>query len=561
MAIERRKFLKQVLAGSALTIGAAGLRPFELLARNPSGNQLRMLPDLKGSILNVAPTVNQLLPGTKTQVYGVNGSYLGPTVRLNRGESFNVQMQNRLIDEDLIIHWHGLHTSEEMDGHPRYAVGSGEDYNYNFVVNQRAGTYWYHSHTDMLTGPQVYKGIAGMFIVHDEEEQGLGLPSGKYDVPLVLQDKRVTSEFELDYQLSPIDKIHGWQGDTILTNGTPDAQLDVDRTLYRFRLLNGSNARVFLVGFEDERSFHLIATDGGLLEKSVEMSSLYLPPGGRAEILVDFSNDQLDTRLLLQTLQFWGEATPGTRQGKKADLLCCNVVGSSSSGGVIPQTLSTIEKYNPEDAKHTRLFRMHTFEGHHAINSLVFEMNRVDFEVPMGELEIWEFFNPTQFFHPMHIHATQFQTLDRNGSVDNVRPEEQGWKDMVLLFPQERVRVLVRFDKHPGVFMLHCHNLEHEDDGMMMNFRVAPPSSVEADSHNNGGVQVFPNPARTRTRLTFPPKPVERPMKLIDLSGKSILNYVVFPGITSIEIDLRSIPSGTYWCRLENEGVRLNVLP
>ena len=556
MPMNRRTFLKGTLAASGVAAAVSWIRPYALLAVPDDSHPLRFIPDLEGEILTVAPVRFPLRPGGDSAVYGVNGSYLGPTIRLNRGDRFRVKMENRLTDEDLIIHWHGIFAPEEMDGHPRHAVGPGEDYDYDFTVDQRAGTYWYHSHTDMLTGPQVYKGVAGLFIVHDVEEKGLGLPSGDYDIPLVLQDKRVTPDFELDYSPAPLDIMRGWQGDTILANGRPNARLDVERTLYRFRLLNASNARVFLVGFDDGRTFHLIGSDGGLLEEPVEVESFYLSPAGRAEILVDFSEDEIGSAPLLRSLLFFDEAFPGSRQGTEADLLCFNITADGSSGGAVPATLSTIEPYNPDDVLRTRSFRFHMFDGQHAINDKLFMMDQVEFEVPMEELEIWELVNPTQLIHPIHVHGTQFQVLDRNGNKD-LLPEDHGWKDTVILFPHDQVRVLIRFDAHPGVFMLHCHNLEHEDDGMMMNFRVTPSSSVAEGKEAEGGLSASPNPVRRETTIRFAPARGERWLSVVDLHGRMVVRQAIPSGSDSFFLDMSELPPGTYWCRLGEATVRL----
>lgn len=558
MTSSRRSFLKKIAAAAALSV--SGPRLFgPLLRAQPRalGNTLRILADLDGTVLTGAPVMAELQPGVQTAVYGLNGSYLGPTIRLNSGDRFSVQLQNRLVDEDLILHWHGLFAPEDMDGHPRHAVGPGENYDYDFLVNQRAGTYWYHSHTDMITAPQVYKGLAGLFIVHDDEEQGLGLPAGEYDVPLVVQDKRVTPEFQLEYAPTQVDVMRGWQGDTILVNGTPDATFSAAQTLYRFRLLNGANARVWKIGFSDNRRFHLIASDGGLLEQPIEIDSFFLPPGARAEILVDFSADQLNSEVLLQSLSFEGESIVGTRQGKPADLMRICVEREASSGGMVPETLSSIEHLDPLAAIRTRDFRTHMVDGQHAINDLVFSMNRVDFDVPMNELEIWEFFNPSQSIHPMHVHGVHFQVVERNGMAENVWPEERGWKDTVLLFPFDRVRVALRFDAHPGIFMLHCHNLEHEDDGMMMNFRVTPPSSVAEQNTTFRHLQAHPNPVSSQTTVRFKAESRSRTLTLVDQRGNLVLQHNVPAHVEHVSLDLSHVAAGSYWCKIGTEALRL----
>ena len=558
MTSSRRSFLKKMTAATALSL--TGPRLFSpLLRARPlaSGNPLNIPAELAGTVLTGAPAMVELQPGVQTAVYGLNGTYLGPTIRVNRSDGFAVQLQNRLADEDLILHWHGLFAPEDMDGHPRHAVGPGENYDYDFVVNQRAGTYWYHSHTDMITGPQVYKGLAGLFIVHDQAELGLGLPSGEYDLPLIVQDKRVTPDFQFEYAPTPIDVMRGWQGDTILVNGTPDAVFSASQTLYRFRLLNGANARVWKIGFSDDRNFHLIAGDGGLLEQPIEIDSLFLPPGARAEILVDFSDDQMNSEVLLQSQEFDGESIAGTRQGKPADLMRICVESDASSGGVIPETLSSIEQLDPLDVVRTREFRTHMLDGQHAINDLIFGMNRIDFDVAMYELEAWEFFNPSQAIHPMHVHGVHFQVVERNGSIDNVWPEEQGWKDTVLLFPFDRVRVLLRFDRYPGVFMLHCHNLEHEDDGMMMNFRVTPPSSVAGLDRTSQYLQAYPNPVSGRTTLRFKAESRARKLALVDMRGNSVLHQTIPAQTEQVSLDLSGVAAGSYWCKVGTESLKI----
>lgn len=561
MKTSRRSFIKKSAAAAAVTLAGRTLFPSFLRARTgAAGNPLRMLPDFTGGALTAAPGTAELRPGSLTDIYGLNGSYLGPTIRVRNGDTFAAQLRNRLADEDLILHWHGLFAPEAMDGHPHYAIGPGENYDYSFPIFQRAATCWYHSHTDMMTAPQVYKGLAGLFIIHDDEEQGLGLPAGEYDVALVIQDKRVTDDFQFEYKPTSVDKMRGWQGDTILVNGTPDALLSVAPTLYRFRLLNGANARVWKIGFADGRSFHLIAGDGGLLDAPIEVDSFFLPPGARAEILVDFSGDAPGAQPLLQSLEYEsGESVPGTRQGKPADLIGFPVERPGNSGGSIPQTLSTVPRLEPAAAVRTRNFMTHMFDGRHAINDLVFEMMRIDFEVPMGELEMWEFFNPSQQIHPMHVHGVHFQVVSRNGSPQ-VMPEERGWKDTVLLFPYDRVQVLLRFDAYPGMFMLHCHNLEHEDDGMMMNFRVTPPSSVNETDRSTGALRAWPNPASERTVLRFAPASNERELVVADELGRTVMRRMIPAGSDRANLRVSSLASGRYWCRIGSEAVMLAVV-
>ena len=569
MSSSRRTFLKTATLASAGIVGSSLLPSQRLGAAVPpnrsgagraAATTLRIPPTLTSNVLRGAPTTAQIFGGAETAIYGLNGGYLGPTIELDRGDEFVVRMENGLPDEDLILHWHGLLAPSEMDGHPHQAVGPGEHYDYRYRVNQRAATYWYHPHTDELTGPQVYKGMAGLYIVHDEEERALPIPHGAYDIPLVLQDRRVSENNELIYELTPIEIMRGWQGDTILTNGVPEAELDVERTRYRFRLLNGANARVFRIGLSDDRTFQLIANGGGLLEAPIELNALFLPPGDRAEILVDFSSETEGEAIDLLSLEFFEEFTPGSRQGNPARLLRCNVGGTGPTPPALPQTLSSIPRLRAEDALRSRAFRLHMFEGKHAINDKIFSPMRIDFRVPKDDLEIWEFTNPTQVLHPMHVHGVQFQVLDRNNDPNDVWPEDTGWTDTVLLLPTSSARVLVRFSAHPGMFMLHCHNLEHEDDGMMMNFMVDEESGVDGRDTRRGDVLAVVPDGAGSFRATFGATAREREITVSDLNGRLVARQPVLPGSRSLRVSLPSASTGPLFVMLEHEGAKV-MLP
>jgi len=370
-----------------------------------------------------------------------------------------------------------------MDGNPRDAVPAGGSYEVEFPVSQRAGTYWYHAHTDTLTGKQVYQGLAGFFIVEDPAEDALGLPKGEFDVPLLIQDRVSNAGHTLAYSPMMDDMVLGYLGDVTTVNGVPNASLSVTRSLYRFRLLNGSNARVFRIALGDNAPFKLIANDAGLLAAPIEVTSLYLAPGNRAEILVDFASFPHGSIVELKSLAFTGDMTMGSTQGTARTLM--RFVGQHvGNEGTAPSTLVPFAPHDLAAAKRTRQFMITMPGGGHGgghgggmsadlINGLVYEMNRTDFTVPFGELEIWEFQNMAEHMHPMHPHGALFQVVSRSTSP-TLLPEDTGWKDTILVRPGETVRTLVKFDAHEGAFVLHCHNLEHEDGGMMLNFDVSP---------------------------------------------------------------------------------------
>ncbi len=555
--MRRRRFIKGVAVASAAVAGGSIVRPRTLRAQR-GANTLPIPRVFDGTRLTAAPGSAQIFEGRATDIYGLNGTYLGPMIEIDRGEEFAVTMENGLPEQDLILHWHGLLVPSAMDGHPHQAVGPGATYDYRYSVDQRAGTYWYHPHTDLITGPQVYRGLAGLYIVHDEEERGLSLPSGPYDVPLILQDKQVSDQNQWVYSLSRQEIMRGVQGDTMLVNGTSDAELRVEKTRYRFRLLNAANARVFLLAFDDGRPFHLIASDGGLLSAPVEVEEFYLPPGGRAEILVDFSDDQTDARLKLVSREYAEEFFPGSRQGKPAELMSVVIGADGPVPSALPTTLASVEPLIEEDALRTRRFTLSHAGQSHTINDLVFEKSRIDFTVPINELEIWEFVNGTQNIHPMHLHGVQFQILDRNGSVNNLRPEDRGWKDMALLFPTSTVRLLVRFTAHTGTFMLHCHNLEHEDDGMMQNFMVDDTGSV-ATGDSPADIRMMPSVGDGIVTVQVNPGSRARDLSVTDMRGRTVYATTLAAGTSFEVIDLRDRASGGYLVRVGNEVGRFVI--
>ncbi|KAA0236877.1 MAG: hypothetical protein EDM72_15880, partial [Chlorobiota bacterium] len=482
--MKRREFIiKSAIAGTALTI--PNIFSFGRGGNKVVGNQLRFPPVLQPGENLVLQTSNvEVWPGTTTEVIALNSSYPSPSIIVNKGDNFSVLFENQL-SEEATIHWHGLLVPELMDGHPKDAVMPGNSYTYTFPVFQRAGTYFYHSHAHHLTAKHVYKGFAGFFIVDDEDEITLGLPRGEFDVPLVIQDRRSVNQPQFIYQPNMMDEMLGYLGDLPLINGTPEAFFNVQKTLYRFRILNGSNARLYKLALSDNSNFWLISTDSGLKEQPAQMNNVYLAPGERVDILIDFSAYTIGDSLLLKTLPFQGSggAYP---QGMQMDLLTFNIVGNGNSNGIVPANLSSIEYYNINDIERTRNFTL-TMDmmggGMHKINGLTFDMNRIDETINMNELEEWRFVNNTDEFHPMHIHGVLFQVYSRNGNT-NLPPNDKGWKDTVLVNPSETVSVLVKFTDYSGNYLLHCHNLEHEDDGMMINIQISNPTNVETENHN-----------------------------------------------------------------------------
>jgi FtsP/CotA-like multicopper oxidase with cupredoxin domain len=247
-----------------------------------------------GEVINGPPDTLRTIPN----------SYLGPIITVNRGATVRIHFINELT-EPSIIHWHGLHVPVDVDGHPRLAINSGEKYTYTFKVSDRAGTYWYHPHPHGRTAIQVYAGLVGLFIVHDEEEKTLGLPEGDFDLPLVIQDRRFDEEGQLSYSGNGMmDQMIGFLGNQFLINGNIDTNFSVKTHPYRFRLLNGSNSRIFKLAWDDNTPLTILGTDGGLLEEPLQRSYVTLAPAQRVDLWVDFSTNQIGSQKTLVNLPF-----------------------------------------------------------------------------------------------------------------------------------------------------------------------------------------------------------------------------------------------------------------
>ncbi len=418
-------------------------------------------------------------------------SYLGPTFTVRRGQNLNVRMVNNL-SQSTITHWHGLDVPSEQDGHPRDVVPPGSAYNYNFRVTNRAGTYWYHPHPDGLTGYQVHNGLAGLFIVQDDEEQRLALPRGVYDIPLVIQDRRFNASNQFVYQTGPL---FGYLGTSVLVNGQENYIHQCAQRVYRMRVLNGSNSRFYKLAFSDGTPLVVIGSDGGLLARPVTKPYVMLAPGERVELWVDFRAKTINSEVKLRSLAFnplLGTNAP-LPNGAAFDICTFRMAfGGVETLSAPPAVLSAVPRLEPALAVNLNEPRawnigINLSLGHFLINDTMYDIDSLlpNEIVRAGSLEILEFNNPwvagLSMAHPMHVHGRQFQILERTilhpdmmPSYDTVREGflDEGWKDTFILWPGEQVRVMVQWSKLPGLYVYHCHNLEHEDTHMMRNFRI-----------------------------------------------------------------------------------------
>ncbi|MGH3908432.1 MAG: multicopper oxidase family protein [Pseudonocardiaceae bacterium] len=425
----------------------------------------------------------EILPGRRTPVLGYDGIFPGPTIETRRGEPVLVRHRNEL-PVPTVVHLHGGHTPAEHDGWPTDLLlpadttwahhGHGGQVqtgtrDYAYPMDQRAATLWYHDHRMDFTGPQVYRGLAGFHLIRDAEEDALRLPSGDRELPLMITDRA----FEADgaFRYPSVDRtlrrvpgvesnwMEGVLGDVILVNGAPWPVAEIDAARYRLRLLNASNARRYELALAPGGEFIQIGSDGGLLAAPVQHSSLRIAPGERFDVVVDFSAYPVGT-----------EVTLVNRLGRDAtaQVMRLRVVRPARDSSAVPARLSTVERLRPGPVvRQWRFTRGRT--GNHAgwtINGLPFDPSRVDARPQLGEVERWRFI--TDLHHPVNVHLDPFQVLSRRGREP--AGFDAGWKDTVDLRPAEVVEVAVRFTDHRGRFMMHCHNLEHEDMAMMTTF-------------------------------------------------------------------------------------------
>ena len=546
--LNRRKFLKLsgLAAGTSLLAACApknaapastampGMAMGAAPTAAPSAN---FAPDLEIA-LKATSGAAQILPGKLTNVwrYAANvvkgdpgavvtlpETYTGPIIRAKKGQKVRVTFANDLpAGQPSIVHWHGLIVPQAADGHPMYQIDAGKTYVYEFEVGNRAGTYWFHPHTHGKTGLQVNKGLAGLFIVSDPEQDALALPSGEFDLPLVIQDRTFDADNQFVYDVQNMSGMNhdmgsmnmnammqgmmGFLGDRILVNGKPDFALSASTRAYRLRLLNGSNSRIYKLAWSDGSPITVLGVDGGLLDKPISKKYVMLAPAQRAEIWLDLSGRKVGDEITLESLAFETGETGGMMMGggsapalgQPMRILKVKVDKQSAETLKLPDKLTALTPLQTSEAGNAaapRQFKLTLNGMTWLINNRQFEMDKAaaDEVVNLGATEIWEFSNEKNpgammdangMAHPIHMHGVQFNVLSREVLPD-LKPirdtvmdgiVDEGWRDTVLVMPGEKVRVIVRFTM-PGRFLYHCHNLEHEDQGMMRNFDVKPLSA------------------------------------------------------------------------------------
>ncbi|MFE4452709.1 multicopper oxidase family protein [Streptomyces sp. NPDC056796] len=418
--------------------------------------------------LGIRSGTTRFKAGPATRTWGVNGTYLGPTIRARRGERVAFAVRNGL-DQDTSLHWHGMHLPAAMDGGPHQVVRAGETWRPRWTIDQPAATLWYHPHVHGSTADHMYRGLSGLFIVDDEGVEASKLPSryGVDDLPMIVQDRAFDGDNQFEERV-PLGGALGVIGDEVLVNGAIGPYVDVTTALVRLRLLNASHARLYHFGFSDDRTFSLVATDGGLLARPWNTERLYLSPGERAEIVVAFEPGE---RVELRSHPSEYGGTLGRIDGfdDRLDICRFRAAATLSGGTEVPSTLGTAPDLAGEKAVRERSFVL----ASDRINGRAMAMDRIDFGVREGTVEVWDVVNDNGFPHNFHVHDVRFQVLTVDGGKPD--PHLRGWKDTVLLAQGKHYRLAMRFGGHtdPNTpYMYHCHLLQHEDAGMMGQFVV-----------------------------------------------------------------------------------------
>jgi spore coat protein A, manganese oxidase len=438
-----------------------------------------------------------------TSMWGFGGVFPGPTFDLPRDQEILVEWSNELprehflpIDHRLhgaeanqpqvraVAHLHGGRVAPESDGYPESWIVPGKSSVYHYPNQQDAAMLWYHDHAMGINRLNIFAGLLGTYILRDRVEDALHLPSGKYEIPLVITDRMFDKEFQLYYPVSDKSEapwVPEFFGDANLVNGKLFPFLQVEPRKYRFRVLNASNGRFYRLGLSNRLPFHQIGTDQGLLAAPVQVQKISIAPGERLDLVIDFKECAGSKFVLkddfVEILQFRVSDAP------------------VNDDSVLPATLRTISKLQETDAVKTRMLSLDEIDDL-VQNPVKMLLNGKSWHDPITEnpklntTEIWTLINPTDDSHPIHLHLVKFQILDRQkfetfgfisqqklrftGPVVPPDPTEAGWKDTVRAEPGMITRIIARFEGYPGRYVWHCHILEHEDNEMMRPFEVLP---------------------------------------------------------------------------------------
>ncbi|WP_295803605.1 multicopper oxidase family protein [uncultured Corynebacterium sp.] len=436
---------------------------------------------------------SEVLPGKdRTRTWGFNGPFLGPTLRAHRGDKIRAEITNDLI-EMTTVHWHGMQLPAYSDGGPHSPIQVGDTWKPEWDIIQPAATVWYHPHPHLATATHAYRGLAGMFIIDDDVSDGLDLPHeyGVDDIPVVIMDAKFTEDDQFDEKS---DNTLGLLGTTPLVNGITNARFEATTRRVRLRLLNGASMRFYTLEV-GEKPFHVIATDAGLLDAPVEVDSLLLGPGERAEVIVDLEpGKDIQLRSVPRKDNFGVPTDDNAADfGFRDSFDLLTIVGPEESApepAALPATLDPAAGETPSTVGLTeREFILNTF----MINGEQMDMARIDTVIDEDARELWTVTNENSDWpHNFHIHNARFKVVDWDGD-EKMKVFNSGWKDIVNLPPKATARLLVEFGHFPDKtipYMYHCHMLLHEDQGMMGQY-VIVDKGEKPDVRVKPGALVF----------------------------------------------------------------------
>jgi FtsP/CotA-like multicopper oxidase with cupredoxin domain len=427
----------------------------------------------------------RIIPDVETEIWGYNGIWPGPTIRARAGEPVVVRQVNDL-DEEVAIHLHGAHPPAESDGYPADLVDPGafRDYGYPNVpagaeAGQSLSTIWYHDHAQDITGQNVYRGLAGFYLVRDDFETGLigagTLPGDEFDLALVLQDRVLNADGSLFFD--PLNH-DGFLGDVFCVNGKAQPFVSVRRRQYRLRVLNGSNARFYMLRLSTGAPFLAVGVDSALLPTAVQVQSVLLAPAERVDLIADFRNV---SEVFLENIVIQNDGRgPGGKSSRPdvripgVPLLKFVVNPSSEDDNVHVQAGDVIRpliRILPEEVVATRTFVFGRSQGAWTVNDAFFDPDVPIAQPTLGTAERWIIKNDGGgWWHPIHIHQELHQLQRFNGRVPP--PLLRGLKDTTVLGPNDTAELFIKFRDYPGRWVFHCHNLAHEDMAMMARFDV-----------------------------------------------------------------------------------------
>lgn len=534
-------------------------------------NELSIPETIEGTTFNLTidESTRQFFNGNTTQTIGFNGNFLGPTLIFNKGDEINISVQNDL-NEPTTVHWHGMHVAPEDDGGPHTTIAAGQAWNPDFTVLDRATTFWYHPHLHEKTNEHVTKGAAGMIIIRSEEEAALSLPRtyGVDDIPMIVQFKSFDNQNQLDERG---DDTH------YMVNGTLDPYAELPAQMVRLRFLNGSNERVLNLGFDDDRMFYQIGSDGGLLAEPVSLNRIRLSSGERAEVVVDLSNDNGSTLRMVTYASEFGPGIPGGGgggaqgfDGQDTEFIEFRVVGQTNNPVTsISTTLASHDIWDESEADNTRTVDMNGGGPGNpfTLGDDEFDIDFVNETVTLDDIEVWTIRNTTNIAHPFHIHDVQFYILDRNGQTPPLN--EQGLKDVVLVEGNETVRFITKFEDFADAevpYMYHCHILPHEDGGMMGQFVVVEPEVALSLEEIRSSYRIYPNPVTDKIiRVLLPDNTnpdSEIEFNIFDVSGREVSHFPsIVCGPSNLKIlYLEQYSPGIYTLAITVDGVKESAI-